>query len=299
LKETLSVPSRRFEIHMHSCHSDGEYSPAGLVRLARNNGVSILSLTDHDTFSGLPEFLESAAEAGIEAFPGIEITVAYRDFNLHLLAYFRDLESIRPELNRRVEKMKQQREERMHELIARINEVVPERFRGAIRFENVQRASEGVLARPHLAAEMVRLGIVRDVREAFDEYLVEYNIEKKNLTAFEALRMVRESGGIPVLAHPGERTYSLVNPQKGRLPEHAPEMVAELKEHGLMGLECVYPYHEKTGQVDFFVNLARSFGLIVTGSRDFHGAPTNQKPALLGATPMEPAWLDRFREAWG
>ncbi len=293
------MPRRSFEIHMHSTYSDGEFPPAGLVGLARKNHVEILSLTDHDTFSGLPEFLKSAHEEGITAFPGIEITVAYRDFNLHLLCYFKDLDSILPDLWDRVERMKAQREERMHELIARINEVIPERHQGSITFENVQRASEGVLARPHLAAEMVRLGIVKDVRDAFDRYLVRYNIEKENLTAFEALQMVRRSNGIPVIAHPGERTYSLVNPNKGRLPEHVPEMVEELKEYGLMGLECVYPYHEKTGQVDFFKNIARSFNLIITGSRDFHGAPTNQKPSLLGTTPMEPDWLESFNQVWG
>lgn len=293
------MPRRLFEIHMHSTFSDGEFSPTELIGLARHNGVDILSLTDHDTFSGLPEFLQSARAEGMTAFPGIEITVAYRDFNLHLLCYFRDLESIQKDLWDRVEYMKTQREERMQELIGRINEVIPERHQGTITFENVQRASEGVLARPHLAAEMVRLGIVKDVRDAFDRYLVQYNVEKENLTAFEALEMVRGSNGIPVVAHPGERTYSLVNPKKGRMPEHVPEMVEELKAHGLMGLECVYPYHEKTGQVDFFKNIARAFDLIITGSRDFHGASTNQRPSLLGTTPMEPDWLDDFNQAWG
>ncbi len=284
---------------MHSTFSDGEFHPRDLVDIAKKQGVGILSLTDHDTFSGLPSFLEAAKEKGVEAFPGIEITVAYRDFNLHLLSYFKDLESIQPELWTRVEEMRQQRIDRMHELIARINEVIPERFRGAIKFENVERASEGVLARPHLAAEMERLGIVKDRREAFDLYLVKYNVEKDNLSAQEALEMVRRSNGIPVIAHPGERTYSLVNPQKGRMPEHAPAMVEELKGHGLMGLECVYPYHEKTGQVDFFKNLAESFGMIITGSRDFHGSPTNQKRELMGTTQMEPDWLDSFHLAWG
>lgn len=290
---------RSFEIHMHSTFSDGEFHPRDLVGVAKKNGVGILSLTDHDTFSGLPSFLEAAKEEGIEAFPGIEITVAYRDFNLHLLCYFKDLESIQPELWSRVEEMRQQRIDRMHELIARINVVIPDRFQGTIKMENVERASEGVLARPHLAAEMARLGIVKDRREAFELYLVKYNVEKDNLSAQEALEMVRRSNGIPVVAHPGERTYSLVNPLKGRMPEDAPAMVEELKSYGLMGLECVYPYHEKTGQVEFFKNLADSFGMIITGSRDFHGSPTNQKPGLLGTTKMEPDWLDSFHLAWG
>lgn len=289
----------RFEIHMHSNHSDGEFSPEDLVRIARKNGVSLLSLTDHDTFSGVGELIEAARRVGIQAFPGIELTLAYRDFNLHLLAYFKDLESIRPELSGRVEAMKEQRETRMRELIAAINAVVPEKHRGTLLFDNVKRAAEGVLARPHLAAEMARLGIVADTREAFDTYLVRYNIEKENLNIFEGLRLVRESGGVPVLAHPGERTYSLINRQKNRPPEKVPAMLEELKAAGLMGLECVYPYHERTGQVPYFLSLAKAFGLIATGSRDFHGGPTHQPPSLLGATQMEPDWYPRFQEVWG
>ena len=289
---------RKSEIHMHSTHSDGEFSPEGLVQIAKRNGVGILALTDHDTFSGIPEFIEAAEKAGIVAFPGIEITVSYRDFNLHLLSYFKSLESIQPELIDRVETMKQAREDRMHELIARINEVVPERFRGTIEFENVQRASEGVLARPHLAREMVRLGIVSSTNEAFEKYLVQYNVEKDNLKVAEALQMIRSSRGVPVVAHPGERTYSLCNPDKGRSYEDVPEKVEELMAMGLLGLECVYPYHERIGKVEFYKSLTERYGLIATGSRDFHGFTTFQKPQLLGTTDMDDSFLQHFEEVW-
>ncbi|NIQ01181.1 MAG: PHP domain-containing protein [Nitrospinaceae bacterium] len=286
------------EIHMHSIFSDGEFSPAELIGIGRQNGVGIMALTDHDTFSGLPEFMEAARGSDVFAFCGIEITVQYRDFNLHLLAYFKSVESIRPELWVRVEKMKEAREDRMHQLIARINEVIPDRFRGSITFDNVKKASEGVLARPHLAREMVRLGIVKSTNDAFDRYLVKYNIEKENLEMAEALRMVRESNGVPVLAHPGERTYSLYNPDKGRKLEGVPEMVADLKSKGLLGLECIYPHHEKMGKVDYFLSLAEEFDLVATGSRDFHGFTTYQTPDILGTTKMDDAFLARFQEIW-
>lgn len=293
------MDSRKSEIHMHSTHSDGEFSPKGLVQIAKRNGVGILALTDHDTFSGIPEFLEAAEKEDIVAFPGIEITVSYRDFNLHLLSYFKSMDAIQPDLVRRVEAMKQAREERMHELIDRINEVVPERFQGSILFENVLRASEGVLARPHLAREMVRLGIVATTNEAFDKYLVQHNVEKNNLKVEEALQMVRQSRGVPVVAHPGERTYSLCNPDKGRSYEDVPEKVEELMAMGLLGLECVYPYHERIGKVEFYKSLAERYGLIATGSRDFHGHTTFQKPHLLGTTDMDDSFLQRFKETWG
>jgi len=290
---------RKSEIHMHSTFSDGEFTPTELVGIARRNGVSILSLTDHDTFEGIEEFIRAAKDAGIAAFPGIEITARYRDFNIHLLAYFKSLESIDPELKEEVSEMYGKRERRMKELVDCINEVVPDRFKGKILLENVRKAAEGVLSRPHLAREMVRLGIVPTAGQAFEKYLVEYNVERKNISAKTAISLIRKSRGVPVVAHPGERTYSLYNPNQGRDYEDIPGQVEELKSFGLMGLECLYPYHEKTHQVEFFTNLAHRFGLIVTGSRDFHGFTTYQKPSLLGTTPINDEFFDRFQEVWG
>jgi len=292
------MTTRKSEIHMHSFFSDGEFAPAALIDIGKKNGVGIMALTDHDTFSGLPEFMGAAEDSDIFAFCGIEITVQYRDFNLHLLSYFKSLDSIQSDLWNRVETMKEAREDRMHQLIAKINEVIPDRFRGTVTFENVKKASEGVLARPHLAREMTRLGIVKNTGEAFDKYLVKYNVEKDNLKIEEALSMVRASNGVPVLAHPGERTYSLYNPDKGRKKEAVPEMVEDLKAKGLLGLECIYPHHEKTGKVQYFLDLADEYDMIPTGSRDFHGFTTYQTPDMLGTTKMDDSFLARFQEVW-
>jgi len=290
---------RKSEIHMHSTFSDGEFSPTELVRIARQNGVSILSLTDHDTFEGIEEFVQAAEGTEISAFPGIEITTCYQDFNVHLLAYFKSLDSIDQELAETVARMSEKRVRRMRELIDRINAVVPEKFKGKILFENVRKAAEGVLARPHLAREMVRLGIVPTTGLAFERYLVEYNVERENITVQKVIALIRKCGGIPVLAHPGERTYSLYHPDKGRDYADIPAQLEELMSFGLLGLECLYPYHEKINKVEFYTNLAKKMGLIVTGSRDFHGFTTYQKPALLGTTPLNDEFFDRFQEAWG
>ena len=286
------------EIHMHSIYSDGEFSPQKLVEIARKNSVSVLSLTDHDTFEGIEEFIEASRLAGIEGFPGIGITVSYRDFQLHVLAYFRAQEDIKPELALRVKEMADARVQRMRELIDRVNDLIPDRFKGTIEFDNVRKAAEGVLARPHLAREMVRLKIVSSTRDAFDRYLAPYNVLRKNIDIKDALRLIRESGGIPVLAHPGERAYSLYCPTKGREYEDVPPMVEELASWGLMGLECVYPYHEKIRKVEYYKDLARQFGLIITGSRDFHGFSTGQSAKVLGGTRMDCKFYHEFKRVW-
>jgi hypothetical protein len=113
------------------------------------------------------------------------------------------------------------------------------------------------------------------------------------------MALIRKCGGIPVLAHPGERTYSLYHPDKGRDYAEIPAQLEELMSFGLLGLECLYPYHEKINKVEFYTNLANKMGLIVTGSRDFHGFSSYQKPSLLGTTPLNDEFFDRFKEAWG
>ena len=260
--------------------------------------MTLLSLTDHDTFEGIPEFLQSAESAGIEAFPGIEITVKFHDFNIHVLAYFKNYQSINEELLKRVKEMTETRERRMAELIKRIDGVVPEKFRGLIEFDNVKRAAEGVLARPHLAREMVRLGIVSSARQAFDRYLVKYNVQRENLDVATAISLIRKSNGVPVMAHPGERSYSLICPEKGRKKENAPKLLEELTEMGLLGLECHYPYHERRGTVQYFIELANKFGLIITGSRDFHGFHNHQQTNVFGTTEIEPVFLEQFQTVW-
>jgi 3',5'-nucleoside bisphosphate phosphatase len=292
------MPQRKSEIHMHSIFSDGEFSPAELIDIAQKNDVTLLSLTDHDTFDGIPGFLKAAEGTGIEAFPGIEITVKFHDFNIHLLAYFKDYESIEPELLSRVKDMTETRERRMRELIERVNAVIPEKFRDTIEFDNVKKAAEGVLARPHLAREMVRLGIVSSSNQAFERYLVKYNVQRENLDAATAISLVRQSKGVPVMAHPGERSYSLICPEKGRKKENAPVLLKELKEMGLLGLECHYPYQERMGTVQYFIDLANEFDMIVTGSRDFHGFYNHQQVNIFGTTKMEPVFIDQFRSVW-
>jgi 3',5'-nucleoside bisphosphate phosphatase len=292
------MPQRKSEIHMHSIFSDGEFSPAELIDIAQKNNVTLLSLTDHDTFDGIPDFLKAADGTGIEAFPGIEITVKFHDFNIHLLAYFKDYESIDSELLGRVKDMTQIRERRMRELIKRVNGIIPEKFRDSIDFDNVKKAAEGVLARPHLAREMVRLGIVLNSNQAFERYLVKYNVQRENLDASTAISLIRQSKGVPVMAHPGERSYSLICPEKGRKKENAPVLLEELKEMGLLGLECHYPYQERMGTVQYFIGLAKKYDLIVTGSRDFHGFYNHQQVKIFGTTKMEPVFIDQFRSVW-
>jgi hypothetical protein len=127
---------------------------------------------------------------------------------------------------------------------------------------------------------------------------VKYNVQRENLDAATAISLIRNSKGVPVMAHPGERSYSLICPEKGRKKENAPVLLEELKEMGLLGLECHYPYQERMGTVQYFINLAKKYDMIVTGSRDFHGFYNHQKVNIFGTTKMEPVFIDQFQSVW-
>ena len=100
------------------------------------------------------------------------------------------------------------------------------------------------------------------------------------------------------MAHPGERSYSLICPEKGRKKENASKLLKELTDMGLLGLECHYPYQERMGTVQFFVELANKFDLIITGSRDFHGFYNHQHVKMFGTTQMEPTFINQFQIVW-
>ena len=121
---------------------------------------------------------------------------------------------------------------------------------------------------------------------------------QKNLDIKLAIELIRQSNGIPVIAHPGERTYSILAPTKGRNRENIPEILNELIGFGLLGLECIYPYHERVGIEDYFIKIANQFNLIVTGSRDFHGYHTHQKTEVFGSTAIDDGFLEHFKMFW-
>ena len=136
--------------------------------------------------------------------------------------------------------------------------------------------------------------------------------ERVYLAAYEAGVFRTDDGGVTwrqlssyptgyahsVLAHPGERTYSIFSPEKGREKSGVAEILEELCSYGLLGLECIYPYHERVGSVDYFLKMADKMGLIATGSRDFHGFYYNQKKSILGIANMDDTFYEKFQQAW-
>jgi predicted metal-dependent phosphoesterase TrpH len=256
------------DLHTHSTASDGSYRPADVVRLAKDAGLKAMALTDHDTTDGLAEALAAGAALGVEVIPGVEISTRHVGDSMHILGYFLDFHSSK--LAERLAVLKQARKDRNPKIIAKLNALgIP------ITMEQVEQASGGgQVGRPHIARVLLASGYVRSMQQAFDIYLKNGGkayVAKYRFPPAEALGMIREAGGVPVLAHPV--TLGLGSADALR------ELLRNLQALGLAGIETFYADHSPE-QEAMYLKLAQELGLLVTGGSDFHG--DNKPDVTLG-----------------
>jgi predicted metal-dependent phosphoesterase TrpH len=261
----------RADLHLHTTHSDGSYSPAQVVDLARRSGLCALAVTDHDTLSALPEARAAAAGSGVEVIAGVEITSEYRDRELHLLAYFVDPAD--PGLTAALQKLCRRRVERFREMVERL------RRAGVSLTEGDVAVSPPAPGRRHLAEMLVRAGRAATVREAFARYLHDgaaAAVPKQRLPVAEALGLVRAAGGVAAWAHP---SYDC-------LREH----LCELRGLGLAAVEAEYPDTKRARGRELRA-WAAELGLAVTGGSDCHGPGRR----AIGACTVSAEELERLR----
>lgn len=262
----------RIDLHAHSSASDGTDSPAELVRNAAAAGLDVVALTDHDTVAGYAEAI-AALPAGLTLVTGAELSCRVDGVSMHLLAYLFD--PAEPEFARERELVRTDRFRRAEAIVRRCEEL------GApITWERVQEiAGAGAVGRPHVASALVEAGVVATVSDAFTAgWLADggrADVPKRETDPFEAVRLVRGAGGVPVFAHPGAS-------KRGRtVPE---ETIARLAESGLAGLEVDHYDHDAETRAHLR-GLAAELGLVVTGSSDYHG---DRKPVRLGDDTTAP-----------
>jgi predicted metal-dependent phosphoesterase TrpH len=241
----------RADLHLHTTCSDGTYTPAQIVELARRCGLSALAITDHDTLAALPAARAAAAESDVEVIAGVEISSEYNGRELHLLAYFVAPDDVA--LNAALADVREHRAHRFIEMI--------ERLRGCgVSVEDEGRPPPcDAVGRRHLAELLVKQGRVASVREAFSRYLGDRGpavVPKKSLPAAEALALVRGAGGVAAWAHPA---YDCT---QGAL--------TELRALGLGAVEAQYPDMKRGRSLELRA-WASGLGLAVSGGSDCHG----------------------------
>lgn len=270
----------RIDLHVHTTASDGTLTPTEVVCRARELGLSAIAVTDHDTHEGIREALDAGKQYGIEVIPGIEISVAYQNEGIHILGYFIDPDS--PAIQTLLDWVIAERKRR-NRLIAKAmqDDGIP------VDMNRLKEKYPGtVIGRPHIAAELVELGLADSVEDGFDRYLnkgCKYFREREYIPIEIAFSVIREAGGKAVIAHPLQ--YGLPEPEFLR-------MIEAMKAVGAVGMECRYLGYtaEETAALE---QLAEHYGLCVTGGSDFHGA---QKPQNEMGTPEVPyALLEALR----
>jgi predicted metal-dependent phosphoesterase TrpH len=251
------------DLHTHSNASDGELSPGLLVQEAAKQGFCAIALTDHDTINGLENARLEAEQAKIRFIPGIEIDIRISGLGpggeFHLLGL--GIRRPSPAFLTAVDELARRREARNREILDRMRKMGIE-----ASWEDIQELSGGrLLGRPHFASYLINRKIVKNQEQAFARYLgvgKPLYIPRENLRFEEAAALIRESGGIPVIAHPMSLFISW-----GRLPD----MLKDLKNRGLMGLEAWHPT-AKPGSCRRLEELGKSLGLYITEGSDFHGS---------------------------
>ncbi len=270
----------RIDLHTHSTASDGTALPAAVVQEAAAAGLDVVALTDHDTTQGWVE-AAAALPAGLSLVRGAELSAVHGGVSLHLLAYLFDPDE--PVLAAALGELRDARVRRA-ELMARALEAAGT----GVTWARVQELAQGTVGRPHLARALIEQGHVGSVAEAFTSQWIgadgPYWVPREDLDAVTAIALVRDAGGVTVLAHPRASA-------RGDTVDDA--AVAELAVAGLLGLEVDHVDHDEQARADL-AGLAADLGLLMTGSSDFHGA---SKPVRLGAHLTSPAAYERLVSA--
>ncbi len=252
------------DLHTHSTYSDGSDSPAEIVSAAAAAGLEAVALTDHDNLNGILEAAAAADASEVKLIPGVELSCEWQPGGMHLVVLW--LEPGPGPLQDRLEILQAGRRQRNVDLIELLQKLDVD-----ISYEEVVTEAGGTgVGRPHVAAVLVRKGVVGSIPEAFDLYLASGRpayVERYRLPPEEAIELARASGAVPIVAHP----HTL-----GMTGTTLDQELRRLARHGLVGLECYYPEYEPDTRLEL-VERARDVGLVPSGGSDYHGT---YKPGL-------------------
>jgi 3',5'-nucleoside bisphosphate phosphatase len=260
------------DLHTHSTASDGIYSPTELLHKAKEAGLRVLALTDHDTTGGLEEAARAARTLDIDFIPGIEINTDVSGGEVHVLGYF--IEFQRPEFQAVLKVLRDARERRGQRMVELLNE------HGVnIAWDRVREIAQGSVGRPHVAKALQEAGYVQTIGEAFDKYIGNgcyAYVPRYKLTPEDAVHLVASANGLPVIAHPLEL------PGLAVLREWLPGLC----EAGMAGLETYYGLYTPENERELLA-LAREYDVIPTGGSDFHGPGLHPTPLGGRYVPFE------------
>lgn len=245
----------RADLHTHSTYSDGSLTPTQLIERAAIRGLEVLALTDHDCTDGIAEALEAAQKhPRLLIIPGVELSTDLPQEEVHVLGYFLDWQNLR--FQGRLARLRHSRLERGQKMLAKLKHLGID-----VSWQRVKEiAGDGAVGRPHIALAMLEAGYISSLEEAFDRYLSRNGpayVEREKITPAEAVQLLTDTSGLPVLAHPRDL-------------QNLESLLEELKGAGLIGIEVYYQdYDQQT--IERLLAIARQHDLLPLGGSDFHG----------------------------
>lgn len=261
------------DLHVHSNKSDGTLSPSELVAYAQQKGLSAFALTDHDTVDGLTEAMLTLHQMQVvsphlpckEVIPGIEFSTEYHGRDVHMVGLYIDFLSA--SFQKKLKEFVDSRDLRNQKMCDKL------RMEGGIDITYealIAEFPDAVITRLQFAQYLYAHGVTRSIKEGFDCYVgdhCKYFVPREKVTPSQAVQLILESGGIPILAHPVLYGFG---------KETLTSLVKELKNAGLVGIEAIYCTYTNKDEWDIR-NLAKQYNLCISGGSDFHGA---SKPGL-------------------
>lgn len=265
------------DLHLHTIFSDGTYTPRELISQSLRSGLSAIAVVDHDAVLGIEPVIKIAKLKNIEVLAGIELSAEYDGLEVHILGYLIDYK--RGNLIDKLEFLKGNRIERIYKIVDKLKNMGM-----MLEAESVfDIARGGTVGRLHVARAMVSAGLISSTAEAFRKYIGDKcpaYVCNFRFSPFEAIKLIKDVGGIPVLAHP----YTL----------NRDELIPKFVDCGLMGLEVYYSEHTQA-MVNFYLGLAKKYNLLVTGGSDCHG---NAKPEVkIGSVKIPYELVEKLKEA--
>jgi len=249
------------DLHLHTTASDGNISAEKTIDIAYKRGLDYISITDHDSVDSLEEALLYSENMKIEVIPGIEINSDFLNTEVHVLGYFIDYKS--KELNDLLKTIEVSRKERSEKILRKINKILNTN----LKMKELNDLVEGdIITRAHIAALLNKKEIVKNNDEAFEKYIgskAPAYVKRDYITPGEAVEVIKRSGGIPVLAHPGRIDYDGFSFQ-------------DLLDFNFEGVEVFYPAHSKLEERKFLKESLKR-NLLVTGGSDNHGPGKGHK----------------------
>ena len=284
------------DLHTHSTASDGGDTPTLLVENAVRKGLSAIALTDHDTVSGLPEFLKAGENVSLKVIPGVELSSRGENRELHIVGLFIDHET--PSLLSFLEKMRESRKKRNEEMLIRLNVIgFPLTWE-----ELVNEAGGESIGRPHFAQALIRKGYFKTPRDVFEQCLKRGKrayVPRELPSPAEAIKAIHEAGGVAIWAHPVSHNSG------GSGRSHVRRCLKYLIPEGLDGMETYYSQFTPA-QHDMVTELAEEYSLLASGGSDYHGK--NIPDLALGTgmgdlavsdellTALEARWKKRYED---